>query len=105
MKAGVVNKTVILASPGNGYKDPFAPVKIITRLLKICLTLFIFSTTTVFADPVLNNIASGQVTVQQTGDGNTLINQTSQKAILNWHSFNIAAPEHTHFQQPVNGVA
>src|SRR5438046_8111315 len=36
----------------------------------------------------------------------TQINQTTDKAIINWHSFNIGATEKTHFQQPnSNSVA
>lgn len=57
-----------------------------------------------FANPVLGNIASGNVNVQQT-TGSTIVNQTSQRAIINWQSFNIGAQEQTHFQQPVGGVA
>ena len=57
----------------------------------------------VFANPVVDNIAAGSVSIQQTPE-TTTVNQTSQKAIINWQSFNIAAPETTHFQQPAGGV-
>jgi filamentous hemagglutinin family protein len=56
------------------------------------------------ANPMLDNVASGQVSVQNSG--NTLtVNQTSNQAVINWHSFNIGAKETTHFQQPQGGVA
>src|SRR3990167_7959717 len=64
---------------------------------------FLFSSA-IFANPVLDNVAAGQVSIEQAPNS-TVINQTSQKAIINWQSFNIAAPETTHFQQPAGGVA
>src|SRR5579883_1996909 len=79
---------------------------VITRIKK---TLVLFGTilfigTAANANPVLNNVAAGNVSVQQS-PGNTQINQTSQQAILNWNSFNIGASEQTHFQQPAGGIA
>src|SRR6185312_4890470 len=56
------------------------------------------------ANPVLNNVASGNVTIQPTPT-TTQVNQTSGKAILNWQSFNIQQNEATHFYQPAHGVA
>jgi len=58
----------------------------------------------VFANPELGNIESGNVTVTQSPNTET-INQSSSQAIINWNSFNIGAKEHTHFQQPQGGVA
>ncbi len=43
-------------------------------------------------------------TVQQN-QNSTVVNQTSQQAIINWKSFNIGGNESTHFQQPAGGVA
>lgn len=62
-----------------------------------------FVSTGIFANPVLDNVAAGQVTIQQSGT-TTTINQSTQKGIVNWQSFNIAAPETTHFQQPAGGI-
>lgn len=64
----------------------------------------LFMTSSVFSNPVLNNVSSGNVTVQQQPNS-TVINQSSQKAIINWNSFNINGNESTHFQQPAGGVA
>src|SRR3990167_6282657 len=61
-------------------------------------------TTGIFANPVIDNVAAGQVSIEQT-QTTTTVNQSSQKAIINWQSFNIAEPEHTHFQQPAGGIA
>ncbi|RDI40051.1 two-partner secretion domain-containing protein, partial [Aquicella lusitana] len=63
----------------------------------------VFLTSVVAANPVLDNVASGNVSVQQSPNS-TVINQSSQKAIINWRSFNIGQPESTHFQQPAGGV-
>lgn len=58
----------------------------------------------VYANPVLDNVAAGNVSVQQTAT-TTTVNQASQQAILNWRSFNIGAQEATHFAQPTGGIA
>lgn len=55
------------------------------------------------ANPVVNNVGAGQVSIQQQSNV-TVINQTSQKGIINWKSFNIGAKESTHFNQPAGGV-
>lgn len=75
----------------------------LVRAVMIGLISFAFSTS-IFANPALNNVAHGDVTVQQT-QTTTTVNQASQKAIINWNSFNIGAGEHTHFNQPAGGVA
>lgn len=64
---------------------------------------FLLSTPYLYANPVVDNIASGSVSIQQTSTS-TVVNQTSQKAIINWQSFNIGKNETTHFQQPAGGV-
>ncbi|TAK76329.1 MAG: filamentous hemagglutinin N-terminal domain-containing protein, partial [Gammaproteobacteria bacterium] len=56
-----------------------------------------------YANPVVDHVAAGDVSVEQNSNS-TVINQTSQKAIINWQSFNIAQPESTHFQQPAGGI-
>src|SRR5688572_11205081 len=54
---------------------------------------------TIYANPVGGDVTSGSASIVQT-PGNTQINQTTDKAIINWNSFNIGAGETTHFQQP-----
>ena len=56
------------------------------------------------SNPVLNDVASGQVSIEQTSS-QVIVNQTSGKAILNWKTFNIKEGEHTHFNQPAGGTA
>lgn len=56
------------------------------------------------ANPVLGNVAAGNVSIQQTPN-TTTINQSSQQAIINWQSFNIGSQQATHFNQPTGGIA
>src|SRR3990167_8448651 len=51
------------------------------------------------ANPVLDHVASGDVTVSQTAT-TTEVNQASDQAIIHWNSFNIGSVEHTQFVQP-----
>ncbi len=69
----------------------------------VLLSVFL-ATSIANANPVLNNVAAGQVAITQT-PGKTTVQQNSSKAIINWQSFNIQAGETTHFQQPANGIA
>lgn len=69
----------------------------------IVFALTVFLSGTLYANPVVSNIPHGIVTINQT-PGNTVVNQTSQKAIINWNSFNIGANESTHFAQPNGGI-
>ena len=52
-----------------------------------------------YANPTGGVVSAGSATITQSG--NTLeINETSNKAIINWTGFNIAPGETTQFQQP-----
>ncbi|MHB1949419.1 MAG: beta strand repeat-containing protein [Gammaproteobacteria bacterium] len=72
--------------------------------INVFLAFCLFFMSLAQANPVLHDVASGNVTVQQSNNS-TQINQTSQTAIMNWNSFNIGANETTHFQQPTGGIA
>lgn len=84
------------------YKQNEKWVVVKKSVIGIAMTLIF--TGAAFANPVLDHVAAGNATVQQTTE-NTTVQQTSQQAIINWHSFNINKDEHTHFQQPTGGVA
>ncbi len=56
------------------------------------------------ANPQGGVVSNGNASISANGT-TTTINQSSQQAIINWNSFNIAAGETTHFQQPTHGVA
>jgi len=68
------------------------------------LMLSTLITTAALANPTGGVVTGGEASIQQTPN-TTTINQTSQRAIINWQSFNIGSQETTHFQQPVDGIA
>ena len=53
-----------------------------------------------FANPLGGNVVGGSATIQGQGTANTTINQTSDRTIINWNTFNIGAGETTRFNQP-----
>jgi filamentous hemagglutinin family protein len=59
----------------------------------------IISVEAIYANPTGGVVTSGDATITQAPN-TTTINQSSDKAIINWNSFNIGANEATHFQQP-----
>lgn len=71
--------------------------------------LSFFASFLAFSEPVIANPQGGQVvagdaTITQSSN-KVQINQTSNKAIINWQTFNINKNESTHFQQPNGGIA
>ncbi len=52
------------------------------------------------ANPTGPAVVGGNATVSGVGTAHVTVNQASQQAILNWHSFNIAPNEVTQFVQP-----
>jgi filamentous hemagglutinin family protein len=75
---------------------------IIQRMAILLFT--VMSVQASYANPVVDNVSAGDVSIQQT-PGNTQVNQTSQSAVIEWQSFNIDAGEKTHFEQPAGGIA
>jgi filamentous hemagglutinin family protein len=76
--------------------------KITEKIVVLCFATFLSASA--FTNPTVNNVAAGRVTIQQRPNS-TIVNQASQKAIINWRNFNIGKNESTHFQQPAGGVA
>jgi len=79
-------------------ENGFLYLKNFKRWGLVAVSFIVFSATA-YANPVLNQIESGQVSVQQTAT-TTTVNQTSDKGIIDWHSFNIGTNETTRFNQP-----
>ena len=85
---------------------------VFARLKKISIYLITFLTVLVqlswsnlaYANPEDAVVAAGQVNIETQQNGMLQVTQTSSNAIVNWSTFNIAAHEHTHFQQPDGGV-
>ncbi|MGH8462078.1 MAG: filamentous hemagglutinin N-terminal domain-containing protein [Stenotrophobium sp.] len=53
-----------------------------------------------FAGPAGGVIAAGQIGITNPSANTTVINQTSQNAVINWQQFNIAGNESVTFNQP-----
>ena len=83
-------------------KTMFMRAIILKKLLTLsCVTLFSY---TIFINPLYANpqngvVIAGGATINQS-PGLTQINQSTDKAIINWQGFSIDTNEHTHFQQP-----
>ena len=72
-------------------------IKYITTLIALC------TITTAHAAPSLNQVTNGTATVTQSGGGGvdtTTINQTTNNATIDWHSFNVAQNQAVTFNQP-----
>lgn len=80
------------------------------RRWRVTLAL-LASTALTHAAPALANpeggvVAGGSATISETGPGRLDVDQHSDRAIIDWRSFDIAAGEGTHFRQPsANAVA
>ena len=70
-------------------------------LILSCISLFSYATfiSPLHANPQNGVVVAGQAAISQS-PGYTQINQSSDKAIINWQGFSINANEQTHFQQP-----
>jgi filamentous hemagglutinin family protein len=71
--------------------------KILKKAAVLAFTLLAMGS--IYANPMGGDVASGSATISNQGN-TTTIQQSSDKAIINWQSFNIGAGEKTHFQQP-----
>jgi filamentous hemagglutinin family protein len=74
-----------------------------TKLLGLCLAVV---STNLFALPQIspNHVPDGaSINPAQSNAAHLHIDQTTPRAILNWHQFNITPKESVHFQQPANG--
>ena len=53
-----------------------------------------------YANPVGASVAAGTAQVSGEGTANLTVNQATDKAIINWNTFNISNGETTRFVQP-----
>ncbi|MCX7311944.1 MAG: filamentous hemagglutinin N-terminal domain-containing protein [Alphaproteobacteria bacterium] len=56
--------------------------------------------TAAFANPLGNQVVGGSAVVQGQGTSSVTVTQTTDRAIINWNTFNINAGETTRFIQP-----
>lgn len=76
-------------------------------ILNSTLVLGVLCSAELAALPWVDQIVNGDAIITQSAgaNGNALqINQNTDKAIINWSSFNIAPNEAVHFQQPVDAI-
>ena len=76
--------------PGNGL---IFLVSFLTYLLGIFPSL-------VFALPIDGNVKNGSVNINQVSKSSLKISQSTDKSIIDWHSFNITPEEHVSFHVP-----
>ena len=72
-------------------------------VLSLCLSL-IFAPSIVWAAPQGGKVVGGSASIQQSG-ANTTINQSSDRAVINWHSFDIAKHEAVRHNMPSSSSA
>jgi filamentous hemagglutinin family protein len=70
------------------------------RPIVVALTLGLFGSPSVRALPTDPQVEAGNATVTQPAAGSMNVNQTSDRAIINWGSFSIANGEKVQFNQP-----
>ena len=72
-------------------------VTVLSSLLVVELTL---SPALAFALPDGGNVVAGSAVISQPGVNNLRVQQTSDKAVIDWRGFNIGASEGVNFSQP-----
>src|SRR5437588_5616302 len=76
------------------------------NLLLISTALMPLALTGANAGPNGGTVVGGSATINNPGSANVTVNQYSDKAIINWHMFDIGAGEKTTFVQPnANSIA
>jgi len=84
------------------YKSCFKILK--GGKISLVVSAFLGATTISFAAPSGGVVTSGSATISQNGT-TTNINQSTQKATINWQKFSIASNETVNFNQPnVNSI-
>lgn len=74
-----------------------------TIVMTLCFSM-IFSPSAVFAAPQGGKVVGGSANIQQSG-ATTTINQNSDRAIINWHSFDIGKNEAVRHNMPSRNSA
>lgn len=87
-----LSKLQLLKSGRSSLRFKFKPKKIMVLLATV------LSVNSVYANPTGGAVTSGSATITNSGNS-TVINQTSQQAIINWQSFNINKGQTTQFVQ------
>ena len=73
------------------------------RAIPFALAL-VFGSTSLFADPMAGEVVAGYAAIS-AANGITTVNQMSDRAVVNWQSFNVNAGEAVKFVQPSSTAA
>ena len=89
-----------LPQPANAQPraNKFAPTALMLALT--AAGFFALPPQSAHAAPQGGQVVAGQATIAQPNANTTTITQSTQKAIIDWQSFSIAANQHTQFIQP-----
>jgi filamentous hemagglutinin family protein len=89
------------SNPNQNHSKSSFCCRFVSGSLVFAATIFLFASIGL-ALPQDGQVQSGEVQLKQVTPKRLDVNQTSDKAIIDWKSFNIAEGEHTHFQLPSN---
>lgn len=70
------------------------------NVLGAAMTLCLFPSAPAIANPEGGTVTAGEAIIQQASPTQLNINQTTDKAIIDWNRFNIGTDEQTRFNQP-----
>jgi filamentous hemagglutinin family protein len=89
------------SNPNQNHGKTSFCCKVASGSLVFTAIIFLFASIAL-ALPQDGQVQSGDVQLNQVTSKRLDVNQSSDKAIIDWRSFNIAEGEHTHFQLPSN---
>src|ERR1043165_1404036 len=75
----------------------------LSRVLSVLLAALLLPPPVVFANPLGGQIVGGSATIQGQGTSNVTVNQSTDRAIINWNTFNLGSSDTTRFNQPGTG--
>ena len=70
------------------------------KLLLATTALIPFGLSTAFANPLGGQVVGGAATIQGQGTASVTVNQSSNRAVIDWRSFDIGANAQANFNQP-----
>src|ERR1043166_2700329 len=73
------------------------------RALSVLLSALLLTPPGAFANPLGGQVVGGQANIQGEGTSTVTVTQGTDKAIINWNTFNIGVGELTKFVQPNSG--
>lgn len=85
-----------------GWKDRGKSISYYALLTSLLVPLFFAQISPSYANPEGGVVTAGSATISSEGT-NTTINQSTDKAVIDWRSFNIESNEATRFNQPNSG--